>query len=134
MQRLHHGPRVDLLATGFAFQVRRRGEDPRFEGTALRIPAGTLRDRPSDVLSPAELCRRHSAYRHRVMMGPGYRADAFAAMEAHPDLSAAELARRTYASFATAWQVKRDFLLIQRARRPVRVESSSDATGRLFDR
>ena len=119
MQRLYHGPRLDLLATGTAFRVRRRGEDPRFEGTALRVPADTLRDRPTDILSPAELCRRHFAYRHRVMMGPGYRADAFAAMEALPGLSAAELARRTYTSFATAWQARRDFLLIQRADQPV---------------
>lgn len=123
MQCLQQGPCVDLLATGTAFHVRRRGEDPRFEGTALRVPAGTLRDRPSDILSPAELCRRHAAYRHRVMMGPGYRADAFAALETHPDLSAAELARRTYASFATAWQVKRDFSLIQRARQPMAAAS-----------
>ena len=116
MQRLHQGPRVDLLATGNAFHVRRQGEDPRFEGGALCVPAGTLRDRSSDILTPAELCRRHAAYRHRVMMGPSYRADAFAALEACPDLTAADLARRTYASFATAWQVKRDFSLVQRAK------------------
>lgn len=119
MQRLHQSPRVDLLATGTAFHVRRHGEDPRFEGAALCVSAGTLRDRSSDILTPTELCRRHAAYRHRVMMGPGYRADAFAALEARPDLTAADLARRTYASFATAWQVKRDFSLIQRARQPL---------------
>jgi hypothetical protein len=116
MQRLHQGPRVDLLSAGTEFHIDRHGEDPRFEGAVLRLPAGTLRDRPSDVLSPAELCRRHAAYRHRVMMGPGYRADVFAVLEAHPDLSAAEVARRTYASFATAWQVRRDFSLIRQAR------------------
>ena len=116
MQRIHQGPRVDLLAAGTTFHISNQGEDPRFEGTALRVPAETLRDRPADVLSPAELCRRHAAFRHRVMMGPGYRADAFAALEAQPDLSVAELARRTYTSFATAWQVKRDFELIQQAR------------------
>ena len=109
MTRLHQGPRVDLLAAGTEFQVRRHGEDPRFEGGPLRVPANTLRDRPSDVLSPAKLCRRHAVYRHRVMMGPSYRADMWAALEAHPDLSAAALARLTYGSFATAWQVRRDF-------------------------
>ena len=91
-------------------------EDPRFEGTALRVPAGTLRDRPTDALSPAELCLRHAAYRHRVMMGPGYRADAFAALAVQPNLRAAESARRTYSFFVIAWQVKRDSSLIQRSR------------------
>ncbi len=103
----YRGPRLDVLATGTAFQLRRHGEDPRFEGTALRVPANVLRDRVADVLTPTELARRHRAYRCRVMMGPTYRADVWAALEADPGLSAAELARRTYASFATAWQVKR---------------------------
>jgi hypothetical protein len=39
-------------------------------------------------------------------MGPTYRADVWVALEAAPHLSVAELARRTYASFATAWQAK----------------------------
>jgi hypothetical protein len=51
------------------------------------------------------------------MMGTSYRADCWAALEDQPSLSAAELARRTYASFATAWQVKRDFAIIQPGRR-----------------
>jgi hypothetical protein len=40
-------------------------------------------------------------------MGPGYRADMWAALEAEPTLKPAELARRTYGPFATAWRVKR---------------------------
>jgi hypothetical protein len=107
-------PRVDLLSTGTAFQVKRRGEDPRFAGSTLRVPAGILRDRPADVLSPAQLAKRHETYRRRVLMGPSYRADMWAALEAEPTLSAAELARKAYGSFATAWQVKRDFALIGR--------------------
>jgi hypothetical protein len=43
------------------------------------------------------------------MMGASYRADCWALLESEPSLSAAELARRTYAAFATAWHVKRDF-------------------------
>jgi hypothetical protein len=46
-----------------------------------------------------------------------YRADCWAALEAEPSLSAAALARRTYASFATAWQVKRDFAIAGSPRR-----------------
>jgi hypothetical protein len=64
------------------------------------------------VLAPAELARRHPAYRWRIIMGPTYRADVWAALEAEPTLPPAALARRTYASFATAWQVRRDFALL----------------------
>jgi hypothetical protein len=109
---LYQGPRVDLLATGTEFQIRRHGEDARLRETALRAPANVLRDRMADVLTPADLARRHRAYRYRVMMGPTYRADLWAALEVEPALSVAELARRTYASFATAWMAKRDFEIL----------------------
>lgn len=109
---LYQGERVDLLSVGTDFQVRRHGEDPRFEGSALRVPANTLRDRPADVLEPAELARRHRTYRQRLIMGPSYRADMWAALEENPALSAAELARAAHGSFATAWQVKRDWQLV----------------------
>jgi hypothetical protein len=50
-------------------------------------------------------------------MGPTYRADVWVALEAAPHLSAAEVARRTYASFATAWQAKQDFEILEGSRR-----------------
>ena len=109
---LYRGPRLDLLRTGSAFQIRRAGEDPRFADSPLRAPANVLRDRDRDVLSPAELTKRHAGYRHRVLMGPTYRADMWAALERDPSLSAAELARRAYGSFATAWHVKQDRALL----------------------
>jgi hypothetical protein len=112
LARLYVGPRQDLIETGTDFQVRRHGEDPRFEGGPIRVAANVLRDRTSDVLQPAALAQRHNAYRYRVMMGPSYRADMWAALERDPTLSAAELARRTYGSFATAWHVKREFRLL----------------------
>jgi hypothetical protein len=51
-------------------------------------------------------------------MGASYRADMWAALDNKPTLTAAELARRAYGSFATAWQVKRDFAILhpQRAK------------------
>ena len=107
---LHKG-RIDPLSSGTDFQIRRRGEDPRFEGTCIRIPANLLRDRGADVLSPEELALRHRAYRYRVAVGPNYRADLLATLEAEPRLSASDLARRTCASFASAWQAKRDFVI-----------------------
>lgn len=115
LQSLYEGPRIDLLRSGTDFQVRRRGEDPRFRETCLRVPVGTLRDRVSDVLSPAELAKRHTTYRFRILIGPSYRADMWAALELAPDLSAAELARRTYGSFATAWKVRQDRSLLHSA-------------------
>jgi len=127
MARHYRGPRLDLLASGAEFQIRRHGEDPRFEGSCLRVPANLLRDRSSDVVSPEQLARRHRTYHYRLMMGTSYRADCWAALESEPTLSAAELARRTYAAFATAWQVKRDFAIVgaPRRRRPPRVPRTS---------
>ncbi len=114
---LYDGPRVDLQAVGAAFHIRKHGEDPRFSGSPLRVPANVLRDRAADVLSPRELALRHRAYRSRLRMGPTYRADVWVALEVAPDLSTAELARRTYASFATAWQAKQDFEILEGSRR-----------------
>ena len=116
--KVYEGARVDLLRVGTEFQLQRRGEDPRFEGSALRVPAGVLRDREGDVADPKTLCRQHLAYRYRVMMGPSYRADMWAALESDPDVSSADLARRAYGSFATAWQVRRDFALVRGSDRP----------------
>jgi hypothetical protein len=42
-------PRLDLIETGTEFQVNRHGEDPRFEGSAIRVAANVLRDRVADV-------------------------------------------------------------------------------------
>lgn len=109
LAQAYRGPRLDLLSTGTDFQMARHGEDERFAGSKLRVPANVLRDRPPDVLQPAELARSHAAYRWRLVIGPSYRADMWAALERQPELSAAALARATYGSFATAWQVRRDF-------------------------
>jgi hypothetical protein len=106
--KLHRGEPVDLLAVGTSFQVRRHGEHRRFAGSVLRVPSKVLRDRPAAVLTPGELARRHRAYAWRIAIGPTYRADMWAALEAEPGLRPAELARRTYGSFATAWQAKAD--------------------------
>jgi hypothetical protein len=111
LARRDSGARIDVLPVGTAFQIERHGEDPRFRGSAIRVPANVLRDRPADVLTPAELSQRHRAYHWRLVIGPTYRADMWAALEASSPLSAAELARATYGSFATAWRARRDFEL-----------------------
>jgi hypothetical protein len=105
---------MDLINVGTEFQVARHGEDPRFEGTPVRVASNVLRHRTRDILSPTELAKRHHAYRYRVIMGPSYRADMWAALEEDPTLSIAALARKAYGSFATAWHVRRDFELVSR--------------------
>ena len=115
LRALWTGPPVDLLAVGGEFQIRRRGEDLRFAKSALRVPAHTLRDRPGDVLSPTELAARHRGYRARVIMGPSYRADMWALLESKHGLSAAELARRSGGSYATGWEIRRDWELVRQA-------------------
>ena len=109
---IYTGPRVDGLPGRSTYSLQQKGEDPDFLDTPIRIPDGTLPCRRSDVLPPTELARRHRAYHYRVLMGPSYRADMWAALERTPDLSCAELARATYGSFATAWQVKADWELL----------------------
>ncbi len=109
------GAPINLLPTGTAFQLQRRGEDERFTGSGLRVPKGTLRDRPGDVLSPEVLVRRHAGYRNRVLMGPSFRADVWTALEHAPGLSVADVARKAACSFATAWQAAQDYRLLLRA-------------------
>jgi hypothetical protein len=112
LTKLYSGPQQDLLHLGTEFQITRHGVDLRFSGSALRVPTNELRSRLGDVLSPADLAKRHRAYHYRVMMGPSYRADLWAALERNPELSSAALARKTYGSFATAWRVKREFAVL----------------------
>jgi hypothetical protein len=109
LRDLYEGPRVDLLEVGSDFLIERRGEDLRFREAPIRVPSGTLRDRDSDVLTPSQLAGIHPVYRERVRMGPNYRSDMWAQLTLDPSLSAAELARRTYGSYGTGWEVRRDF-------------------------
>lgn len=115
LRALYDGPRIDLSPAGTAFLIARHGEDERFAGTPLRVPSGTLRRRLADIVSPIQLARQHAGYRNRVLFGPTWRADVWTALEAEPDISVSEAARRAYCAFATAWQVKQDFELLRAA-------------------
>jgi hypothetical protein len=120
------GPAVDLLPVGTDFQIARRGEDERFRETRLRVPAGTLRDRPEDVLSPVALVRQHRGYRNRVAMGPTPRADVWTELERDPKLKVAEAARRARCAFSTAWEAAQSYRLLQAAdTRPRKARGSS---------
>ena len=109
-----YSTRTDLLESGTSLQIERKGEDPRFVGTVLRVPNGSLRQRASDILSPEKLAKNHSAYRARILIGPTYRADMWAILEnAKANLSPSEIARRAYGSFPTALKVKRDWSILK---------------------
>jgi hypothetical protein len=109
---VYEGARVNILPEGSDFQIRRHGEDPRFVDTCIRVPKNLLRDRIADVSLPSELAKNHQAYRNRAIMGPTYRADLWAQLSRVPEISCADLARKTYASFASAWGAKRDFAIV----------------------
>jgi hypothetical protein len=130
LHNLYEGPVIDLLAVGTEFQIARRGEDARFSGSALRVPAETLRDREVDVLSPAALARQHAGYRNRVRMGPTWRADVWTVLEAHPTITTAEAARRAGCSFAAAWQAAQDFALLRQADGIVATPNDQAPSGR----
>ena len=113
LQKAYTKPRLELMGKGTSFQIERYGEDERFDGTVLRIPAKLLRHRLTDILPPQELTKKHRAYYFRVMMGPSYRADMWATIEQSPELTPAEIARATYGSFPTAWETRRDWLIVR---------------------
>jgi hypothetical protein len=115
LESMYRGPRIDPLGPATEFHVRRHGEDDRFRSSPLRLPAHFARARSADVLTPLELAARQRAYRWRIVIGPSYRADIWAELDRDPLLHPAELARRAYASFATAWIARRDFQIVRAA-------------------
>ena len=108
----NRGRKVDLLESGTDFLIRRNGEDPRFASGPLRVPKKTLRRREMDVIPPAKVQKSNLFIRYRIMIGPTYRSDIWALLEMHPDLSPAEIARRVYASYPTAWHSRKDWELL----------------------
>ncbi|MEO1483803.1 MAG: hypothetical protein AAFU77_16970 [Myxococcota bacterium] len=104
-------PRRRLRLPGLSapFQLKRRGEDETFVSTCLVVHRGFFRRRKEDVASPAELAKTHPQYRARIEQGPSFRADMWGLLESAPSVSAAQLARATKGSYATANAVLRDW-------------------------
>lgn len=114
LARLYHGPVISLDDADItALQIQRAGEDPRFLGSRLRVHAKLLRSRAADVETPAQLARHHPLYLRRLQMGPNYRADVWAALDARPDASPAEIARVVGCAYETARAVARDWELVR---------------------
>ena len=104
--------RFELLPIGTAFQIQRKGEDPRFVDTDLCIPNGLLRVRNGDVLSKKQLVGFHHIYANRVRFGVCLRADLWSLLELDSGLNSTQLANKVGCAFASAWHVKQDFLLL----------------------
>ena len=107
---LYKGERLLLgLTKEYAFLVNKNKEDFRFEKSKLIVATNTLRNRKDDIYSVQELSKHHRIYYYRLLIGSSYRADMIAHLSLNSELNASELAKKTYGSFATAWDVVRDF-------------------------
>ncbi|HMO18314.1 MAG TPA: hypothetical protein PKA63_06335 [Oligoflexia bacterium] len=115
LKKIYKGNRIELLGAGTKFQVSSKGEDPRFKHSPILVANQTLRHRPSDIMKPEMLAKKHLAYYYRIIIGSTYKADMWAALELKPDLNISQLAKLTYGSFATAWRVKQEWELIRQA-------------------
>ena len=113
LSKIYRGEPVLLgLTKDYQFLIKRNGEDERFIESKLRVAKGTLRTRPEDILPQEELAKIHSDYYFRVLIGPSYRADMVSLFSRNSSLTASQLAKQTYGSFATAWDVMKDLSLI----------------------
>ena len=65
-------------------------------------------------IGPEKIARQHLALRYRIMMGPGYRADMWAALDLAPDLTATQLARKTYGNYSEAWKAKKEWGILNK--------------------
>jgi len=124
LRELYSGARRNLLSAlegkpnsgddGTDLLIRKNGEDGRFSKTCLRVPLGYFRNRPRDVLTPRQLAKTHSYYRYRVMLGSTFRADMWAALSKNANLSASELAWKSFGNYVTARQTKAEYEIIKR--------------------
>ena len=113
LSKIYRGEGLLLgLNTEYRFLIKRNGEDERFTGSKFLVANKTLRSRPEDILTSKELALIHQDYYYRILIGPSYRADMISQYLKNSSLTASQLAKNTYGSFATAWEVMRDINLL----------------------
>ncbi|MDO9181966.1 MAG: hypothetical protein Q7U04_06140 [Bacteriovorax sp.] len=100
------------LTSDYKFLIKRNGEDERFVGSKFLVANKTLRSRHEDILTSKELALRHQDYYYRILIGPSYRADMISKYINNSSLTASQLAKNTYGSFATAWEVMKSINLL----------------------
>lgn len=88
--------------------IRRKGAVPWLEEVGFRVPAGSLRIREGDVMTPEELAAVNLQYRNRYRYGPSWRADIVTAIESGIDTPAA-IARHVGCSYEPAHRVLREW-------------------------
>lgn len=107
---LYKGEKVILgLTDDYSYLVKKHGEDERFSSGKLVVAKHTLRNRKEDILPVQEMAKFHRLYYYRLLIGPVYRADMVGTLALNSVLSPSELAKATYGSFATAWEVVKNF-------------------------
>ena len=113
ISKIYRGEALLLgLNTEYRFLIKRNGEDERFIGSKFLVANKTLRSRPEDILTSKELALKHQDYYYRILIGPSYRADMISQYLNNSSLTASQLAKNTYGSFATAWEVMKDINLL----------------------
>ena len=70
-----------------------------------------------DVEKPAVLAAQHPLYFGRLLLGPNYRADVWAALDEQPDATPAQVARMVGCAYETARSVAKDWALAQSVER-----------------
>lgn len=106
---MYDGPTLSPLGETTEFQVSRHGLDPRFDEAFMQVPANFLPARSGDVYPPEFMMVRSRVYFWRTLIGPTWRADAWAFLEASPEASAAVTARQLGCSYGAAWKYVQDF-------------------------
>lgn len=97
--------------TGEIF-IKRNGEDERFKAGKISVPGKMLRSRTSDIIDLAELAKLHRGVYYRILVGPTYRADCLQLLETKVNETASSLAKKSYSSYKTAWDVLNDWQMI----------------------
>ncbi len=87
-----------------------KGAIPWLEAIGFRVPAGSLRIREADVLTPVQLVRQNRQYRNRYLYGPSWRADIITAIEQGCSRPAA-IVRRVGCSYEPAHRVAKEYAI-----------------------
>lgn len=119
---LYNGKRITLRPPWAAELTRlqladpKQGEDPRFQGTPVRIPAQVAAHRPDkNVKTLSHILATNHLLANRVRFGPNYRADLWTWLEHDPTLSISQLRKHTGVSQGQCSRVKSDYMVLAQA-------------------
>jgi hypothetical protein len=87
-----------------------KGAEPWLGEHNILAARGSLRIRPQDVLSVAQLAGSHAQYRNRLLYGASWRADIISAIQ-DGARTAAEISRRVGCSYEPAHRVRKEYMI-----------------------